>query len=81
MYWPFGRSWDKTVEHFFFAVWQRKGLAVASFTLLTLVCFPRIPVASRHGKDVRQRISPATSRHSFLRLATLFNIKATCSYY
>jgi len=74
IYWPYGSSWDKTVGHFVFALWQRKGLAVALFTLLTLVGFPRIPMVWRHGKDVRQRRSPATSRHSFITTVWCYSI-------
>ena len=44
-------------------------VAVHSFavlTLLTLTCFPRIPLIWRHDKIVRQRRSRVTSRHSFI---------------
>ena len=52
-------------------------VAVHSFavlTLLTLTCFPRIPLIWRHDKIVRQRRSRVTSRHSFIITVWWYNI-------
>jgi hypothetical protein len=60
-----------------FCAWRHVIVAFHSFdllTLLTLTCFPRIPMNWRHDTIVLQRRSRVTSGHSFITTVWWYNI-------